>query len=217
MSLYWIPILVSLVPALVGFCLKGRKMALVLFGAAMLILLIPLIQGNLFSFSYTSIFTLGFALMLILAHFLLLLPIKNAYMGSIIHYTPLLFGIVFSIPAIYIYGVQADNYKLYIYVAIAIGVVVGIGSPFLLFKGFWKKGVLDKILIWLFSILAFGVFSYCALSTIQSRFLLFYSIGLFALIACESIESFGLSRLSCLARFVSVLGAAIFVASPLLF
>ena len=112
---------------------------------------------------------------------------------------------------------QADNYKLYIYVAIAIGVVVGIGSPFLLFKGFWKKGVLDKILIWLFSILAFGVFSYCVLSTIQSRFLLFYSIGLFALIACESLESFQFARLSFLFRFVAILGAAIFVASPLLF
>lgn len=217
MSPQGIPILISLAPALASLCFKSKRMALLLSGAAMLCLLFPLIVGNLFSFSYTSIFTLGFVVALILSHFLLLLPIKNACTGSIVRFVPLIFGIVFSIPAIYIYGAQADNFKLYIYVSIAIGAVLGTASPFLLFKGFWKRDIPSKILIWLVLLLAFAIFSYCVLSAIQSRFLLFYSIGLFTLIACESLESYEFTRLSFLFRFVSVLGAAIFVATPLLF
>ena len=213
----WIPILISAVIATSSVFLKKRFFNILLSGLAMLVLFIPLIQGNLFSFSYTSIFSLGYALMILLNHFLHLLNIKNKYIFSSIHFLPLLFGTVFSIPAIYIYGVQADNYKTYIYVAIAIGIALGIGTPFLLIRDFWKKDVLSKILTWLFFVISLGIFSYCTLSTIQSRYLLFYSLSLASLIASVSLDSFALFRVSNILRFLSILGVAVFVASPILF
>ena len=213
----WIPILLSAVIAFSSIFLKRRVFNIFLCGTAILILLIPLVQGNLFSFSYTSIFSLGYALITMINHFLHLPNIKGKYLAPSLYFIPLLFGIIFSIPAIYIYGVQADNYKTYIYVAIALGTALGIGAPFLLIKGFWKKDVLSKILTWLFFIFSLGIFSYCSLSTIQSRYLLFYSISLASLIASVSLDSFALFRIGNVMRFLSILGVAVFVASPILF
>jgi hypothetical protein len=215
MSLYWIPILVSAAILLVGLLINNAFASKAVIGGAMLALLVPLVQGNAFSFSYTSIFTLCYAALLILTHFLSMIPIKNKYMGSLCRYLLPTLGIVFSIPAIFIYGAQGDHYQTYVYVAIGIGVGLGIAVPFLIIRNFWKCDILSKMLAWLFYMIGFAAFSYCFLSAIQSRYLVLYCASLFAALA--GVATYDFDKTSSALRYAATIGVAIFVVAPLVF
>ena len=206
----------SLLFLVAAIFMKKKWLNVALNGVGMAILLGLMIRGTSIFFSYTTLFSLLYGAILLYLALSNLIDIKREWVRAIARGVPSILMAMLSAPAIYIYGVQGDHFREFVYVAL------GIGAASLLIIRFvpglyWFKGKhwAYQAAMFLFLLLGVSSLSYSILSTIQSRYLLFFDLSLAFAIASAIFE--GKPKPNGGLSYLSMMGATAFVIAPLIF
>lgn len=215
MNVYHILLIASILFPLASFFPKRPLFSHLLLDAGLLLFIGLTVGGVIFSFSYTSILTLVYGTLILLADLLyaflshkgLPIEIVCGVLGSI--------AFLATLPAEVIYAAQSDYYMTFLYISIFLA--GGLSALYLIFlsKEFKSARIPSKITGVAFSFLGLASLLFCLFNLFQSRYLLFYFFSVFFLLLSAIFKKE--VRIAGLFRYFGFVGATVFVIAPLIF